>query len=132
MHDPAAEHGYAHGRVEGPGYEVRDTNVRAVVMFTVGLVVFLIVSEVGLGVMIKTFVTDRPADPPKLTAFDVIAEQRQSLKIEEDVKLGENARLPIEAAMDRITRQGVPPISPGKTSVDVNGHAGKALKDGAK
>ncbi len=39
--------------VGGPGYEVRDTNVKAIFVFVVGLFLFLFVAQVGLWGLIK-------------------------------------------------------------------------------
>ena len=116
----------------GPGYEVRDTNVKAIVTFLVGLTIFVIIVQVVLWGLLKAISSDKLDAPAPLTAFDIIAEQRQSLRTEEDAKLGEKARMPIEAAIERLAREGIAPISPGKTSTDVNSHSGKPVQGGAK
>ncbi|MFO0953859.1 MAG: hypothetical protein U0835_22425 [Isosphaeraceae bacterium] len=112
----------------GLGYEIRDTNVRAVVTFLVGLSLFVVVSQVFLWGLLKALSADKPAREALLTTPDMIQVQRQELNRKEDAALAN-----IERAIDRIADQGLPapPAGPGKTEAEVNSHSGTPNPPGA-
>lgn len=110
----------------GPGYEVRDTKIGAIITFLIGLTLLMIVVEVAMGGLLSAISSGQVQTPVTLTQFNKIMEQKTSLVGEADARLGPGAKLPIDSAIDRLATAGIPPISPGRTSVDVNSHSGKS------
>lgn len=132
----------------GPGYEVRDTNVRAILIFVVGMVVLIVLSEIGLWGMLKGIMGDDTAPTAKneaasqsaasqsMEAPSVLTEQLRALRASEDEALGAPAswvktkdgkalRIPITDAIDRLAERGLPPATgPARTEVEVNSHSG--------
>lgn len=94
----------------GPGYEVRDTNIKGVVTFIVGLFAVLIVTEFGLRGLLDAINVPRTTPPPTASAYTEpqqpgavvapprgkvtpesvleIVEQRRKLRADEDATLG--------------------------------------------
>ena len=123
-----------------PGYEVRDTNVRAVVTFLIGLTLFILVVQVALwGLLRGLSASSAPADAAEVaaaeaqvTAPEMLGNQLMALRNREADELGLNkgaeaapGRLTIEQAIDSIAERGLPATAPGRTQVDVNSHSGK-------
>lgn len=119
---PAGQPASASGVGPGPGYEVRDTNVRAVVTFLVGLTLFLIVAQVFLWGLLRAMSADYKTDAPAVQAApDMIREQRRNLTALEDA-----SQPSIGRAIDRIAEAGLPVTGAGKTEAEVNSHSGVA------
>jgi hypothetical protein len=116
----------------GPGYEVRDTNVRAVVMFLVGLTLLVIVVEVLIWGLFRGMSNTHTQPQAELTTQAMIPQLLEDLhKQEDDVLAGKNG-MPIDEAIRRLAEQGIPPTASGLTEADVNSHAGiPASKDEA-
>ena len=120
----------------GRGYEVRDANVRAVILFGVGLAAIVLVVQVGLWALLKG-IAGEPENPPNpLNPPEVIHDQRVRLNDRERLALEGDYRwtdptkgtvaMPIEGAMKRVAERGIPAASKTpRTSVDINSHAGK-------
>lgn len=106
------------------GYELRDTNVRAIVTFLVFLTVFIVVVQVILWGLLRALSSDKPEDTGPLTNPETIHVQRQALNAREDEQLKA-----VQAAIDKIAETGLAPV-PARTAVEVNGHAGKPAGDG--
>jgi hypothetical protein len=131
----------------GPGYEVRDTNVRAIVMFIAGLFALMLVVEVGLWGLLgsikdeksSTFV--RPDVRPvavvdqaqQAEEFGIVEQRKQLRHYESEVLAGKapagersaKSVLPIERAIDILSERGIPPTpGPAKTEAEVNSHSG--------
>ncbi len=116
------------GRPPGPGFETRDTNVRAVVGFGVGLVVLLVVvMTVLLGIM-KSVASHRDAPRSENAPTDVIQELKR-LRADEKAALESYgpikdepgyARVPIDRAMDLLVKKGVPFGKGRKSEVQIN------------
>lgn len=125
----------------GPGYEVRDTNIRVIMWFGLALVILVIVLQLSLWGMLKIMSGGESEPVSPLIAPDVIHAQRQSLTIREKValeggygvsdKASGTYKMPIEDAMKIVANRGIPLASKTpRTSVDVNSHDGKpASKD---
>jgi hypothetical protein len=120
----------------GPGYEVRDTNVRAIVIFLIGLTVMIVVVQIGLWGMLKSIKGEQTGPMLPLTSPEMITDQRKQLNTREnetlegygwvDKKKGA-VRIPIGKAIDLLAEQGLPaPGHPPRTEVDVNSHSGTA------
>jgi hypothetical protein len=118
----------------GPGYEVRDTNVKVVVTFIVGLFVFLAFCEFAIMGLLKVLRTPG-AESFTPEAPDVIAAQLRRLRTEESNVLAgtapagknsaETIHIPIDRAIELLAERGIPPIpGPLKTEAEVNGHSG--------
>jgi hypothetical protein len=127
----------------GPGYEVRDTNVRALVLFAIGLSVMVVVSQAGLWGLLKAISGDEPEPPSPFKAPEVVHEQRVQLQAREHAalqggygwtdKAAGTVKIPIEDAMKLIADRGLPVTSTKpRTEVDVNSHAGKAVSEEGK
>ena len=121
----------------GPGYEVRDTNVRAIVVFLIGLTVLIIVVQVGLWGLLKSIKGEQTGPKLPLTSPEMITDQRKQLNTREnetlegygwvDKKKGA-VRIPISKAIDLLAEQGLPaPARPPRTEVDVNSHSGTVV-----
>ncbi len=124
----------------GPGYEVRDTNVRSIVTFEVGLFVCLIGHPVRLWEPAQS--DRRPATeeaPPTSPSPNRPRPGRtydQGRKVTPEVSSSKSAitwdarkavRIPIDEAIERIARNGLRPANgPARTEVEVNSHAGVA------
>src|SRR5262245_61779352 len=106
------------------GYEVRDTNVRAIIAFLIGLTVFLVVVQVVLWGVLRALSSDKPEDTGPLTNPETIHVQRQALNARDDEQLKA-----VQIAIDRIAETGLAPV-PARTAVEVNSHAGKPAGEG--
>src|SRR4051794_22565718 len=74
---------------DGPGYEVRDTNVRAVVTFLMGLVMFMGGAQVVVGGVFELLrKEERPAGPTTIRTPPLIPEQLRVLRRREAAALG--------------------------------------------
>lgn len=116
--------------VGGPGYEVRDTNVTAIVVFVVGLFLFLFVAQVGLWGLIKG-ISGPPApesrrespyaETPRAGDTDLpvrgkitpevvleITEQRRELRDREEAILGGYGRVADENDKEKRGRVRIP------------------------
>jgi hypothetical protein len=112
----------------GRGYETRDTNVRAILVFTAGVLLFGLVAQVGLWGFLRSLTGSEPERVPKASAIGATPEtltgQLRRLHAEEDATL---AKFSIDNAIDRIAEHGLPPASsrtPARTEVELNSHAG--------
>src|SRR5258708_18907909 len=94
----------------GPGYEVRDTNIRAVVAFLVALTLFVIVSQLFLWGLLRALSGDKPESATPLTTPDMIHEQRRVLNAKEDAALAT-----IDRAIEQIAERGLPVTGAGRT-----------------
>ena len=106
----------------GPGYEVRDTNVSAIVVFIIGLFVSMVVIQVALLWMLRAMTGETaPASAPApATTVHVIYDQRTSLTEAE-----EGRKASIDKAIDALADKGIPAVAgPAKTEAEINGHAG--------
>lgn len=125
-HLPAGQPAHGASGV-GPGYEVRDTNVRGVVIFLVGLTAFVIVVQVVLWGVLRALEATAPEPPLTGPVPAAIHEQVEALRKGEDAALAgsaPSARMPIEAAFKEIEEKGIPLSATGLTEADVNAHAG--------
>ncbi|MGE3821437.1 MAG: hypothetical protein AB7I30_18665 [Isosphaeraceae bacterium] len=124
-----------------PGYEVRDTNVRAVIIFLIGLILFLVVVQFALWAMLRGLAASsstipRPTTEPikPRSAPEMLGEQLRALRLREDAELGigssappPSGRLTIEQAIDAIAEKGLPATAAGLTEADVVGHSGQPV-----
>ena len=122
----------------GPGYELRDTDVRAVAIFGVCLAVFCLVVMIGLWVELKALSGDQPEPPSPFKPPDVVIDQRIQLQARERTALDGGygwstetkgaVRIPIDEAIKLVAERGIPVLSKTpRTEVDINGHAGKPV-----
>ena len=118
-HDPALE--------ALPGYEVRDTNIRTVTLFGVGLVLLVVVANLLLlGVYEQLYKLREPKETP--TPPENLAAQLQTLRQTEDAALGGYwvdrkagvVRIPIDRAIDLVARRGVPQGKGPQTEIQIN------------
>jgi len=136
----------------GPGYEVRDTNVWAVLKFIIALGLFIVVCQVALWGLLKSIRGDRTeAFDPKTTLaveddrravkLDLTAQRHELRAFEENVLAGKQPAgrnsgktvIPIDRAIELLAERGVPPIpGPAKTQAEVNAHAGSPAPDAQK
>jgi hypothetical protein len=135
MPEESQSHSPADGR--GPGYEVRDTNVTAIITFIVGLFLVLTFAEVGLWGLLKMITGGKPEPATPLSAHEVVIRQRERLGQEEDATLSGYGwadpakkagavRIPIARAIDLLAERGVPPVAGrARTEVEVNSHSGE-------
>jgi hypothetical protein len=142
-HSQPAEPG--HGA--GPGYEVRDTNVRVIVVFLACLFLFMLVVQLALWGLLgairdeksATFVrpdvkpvavVDQPQRPEEFGIAEQLSQlrgyERRVLAGEEPAGKGSGKSvLPIERAIDILVERGVPPTpGPAKTEAEVVGRSG--------
>jgi hypothetical protein len=110
----------------GPGYEVRDTNVQAVVIFLVGLSLLLLVSQVFLWGLLRGMSSAVPEPKAELTTPPMIPGLLDALHEKEDAVLAGKAgqSIPIDDAIRQLVEKGIPPTAAGLTEADVNSHAG--------
>jgi hypothetical protein len=128
---PASPDDHGHG----PGYEVRDTNVRGVVTFFVGLTLFVILAQVFLWGLLRGLSPERPDNATDAASLGLTPREVQDLrrtiprqledlhKTEDTVLAGSDGR-PIDQAMRTLAEKGIPPTAAGLTEADVNSHAG--------
>ena len=119
-HDPALE--------AGPGYEVRDTNIRTVTLFGVGLVLLVVVANVLLlRVYDQLYKQREPRETP--TPAENLAAQLQTLRRTEHAALGGYGwvdrkagvvRIPIDRAIDLVAQRGVPQGKGPQTEIQIN------------
>jgi hypothetical protein len=119
-HDPALE--------AGPGYEVRDTNIRTVTLFGVGLVLLVVVANLLLlGVYDQLYKQREPRETP--TPAENLAAQMRSMRQTEDAVLfgygwvdrkAGVVRIPIDRAIDLVARRGVPRGKGPQTEIQIN------------
>jgi len=133
------------GADAGPGYEVRDTDVWAIIYFLVGLFIFLLFVMGSMWVMLESLAgppETRPPIPGRQPSMGVvILDQRRRLSDYEDrtlnettspAKPGEPVHVPIGRAIDLLAERGLPPMpGPGVTEADLNSHNGIAVPDEA-
>lgn len=113
----------------GPGYEVRDTNVRAVVTFLVGLTLFVVVVQVFLWGLLRGIAEPDPraAAPPQISNPAQVAELLHALREREDAALaGKTGGLSVDDALRRLAEQGIPPTGAGKTEADLAAERAKS------
>lgn len=117
------------------GYELRDTNVRSVIIFMVGLTLFLIVAQVALWVTLKGLNGGNPETRAPLSMPPMADGEYLKLRSHEDEVLGVSAwvdksngkvRIPVDRAIDLLSERGLPPTGSGKTEAQINSHSGKA------
>lgn len=120
----------------GPGYEIRDTNARAVVRFGIGMVIAVIVVEVILLGVYKVLERKPGPEPAKRAPVDLY-EQLAGLRQSEEETLTSYGwvdrkagvvRIPIDRALDLVVERGVPKGKGPKTMAEVNSHAGIPAK----
>jgi hypothetical protein len=138
MHPPAEE--------VGPGYEVRDTNVKAIVVFGVGLFTVLIVTQFAMWGLLNSISGGKPEPADPLSTTAVILDQKHRLRAEEDAALGVPAsgsntkgmitsadKLSIAGAIDRIARDGLPKgPDRARSEIEVNSHSGSPATEKEK
>lgn len=129
----------------GPGYEVRDTNVWAIIYFLIGLFIFLLFVMGSMWVMLESLAGKADTRPPipgrKPSEGVAILDQRRKLSDYEDrtlngttspAKPGDPIHVPIGRAIDLLADRGLPPMSgPGVTEADLNSHNGIVVPDEA-
>jgi hypothetical protein len=119
----------------GPGYEVRDTNVRGVVTFLVGLTLFVILSQVFLWGVLRGLSPSQPTPPTDAASLGLtpaqvedlrrtIPRQLRELHEAEAAVLAGKDGLSIDEAMRRLAEKGIEPSAAGLTEADVSSHAG--------
>jgi hypothetical protein len=118
--DPALE--------AGPGYEVRDTNIRTVTLFGVGLVLLVVVANLLLlGVYDQLYKLREPKETP--TPPENLAAQLLTLRRTEDAALGGYGwvdrkagvvRIKIDRAIDLVVLRGVPRGKGPQTEIQIN------------
>lgn len=125
----------------GPGYEVRDTNVRAIVLFGVGLAIVVLISQIVLWGLLKGISGGQPEAPSAFKSPDVVYDQRMQLQDRERYvleggyhwkdKSAGSVEIPIQDAMKLVAERGLPVTSTKpRTEIDVNSHAGKKAEPG--
>ena len=143
---PADSHPSA--AAQGPGYEVRDTNVRAIVGFMGCLFLFVFVAQMGLWALLgsyrdggdEPFVKPVVVAPPALTGtvappaeFGIVEQFHRLRSYEDDVLAGKGPAgvssgktvISVERAVDLLTDRGIPPLpGPARTEDEVNAHSG--------
>ena len=133
----------------GPGYEVRDTNVRALVIFIACLFLFVAVAQWGLWALLGLF-RDRageeafvkpvstssavtPGQPAPPSEFGINEQLRQLRSYEKGVLAGQGPAgdssgktvIAVDRALDLLIERGIPPIAgPAQTEAEVNAHSG--------
>ena len=125
-HEPQSHAALPTDTGRGPGYEVRDTNVRAVALAIVGIFSVLIFSQFAMWGLLNSISGGKPEPADALSTPAVILEQKRQLTAEEDAALGISAgRLSIAEAIDRIARDGLPRLPDRPLSeIEVNSHSG--------
>lgn len=110
----------------GPGYEVRDINVRAVLTFVVGLCLLILVSQVFLWGLLRGMSSAVPEPRAEMTTPPMIPGLLDALHEKEDAVLAGKAgqSIPIDDAIRQLVEKGIPPTAAGLTEADVNSHAG--------
>jgi len=132
----------------GPGYEVRDTNVRGILTFAVGLALCIVLSMTFLYFLLRGITGQKGMDrsaasiKTRVTGANASAEapanlheQLRKLRADEDAALNAppgpsdlkkgTVRIPIRQAIDLLTERGVPAAhGKARTEVDVNSHSG--------
>ena len=119
-HDPALE--------ALPGYEVRDTNIRTVTLFGVGLVLLVVVANLLLlGVYDQLYKQRVPKEAP--TPAENLAAQMRAMRQTEDAALfgygwvdrkAGVVRIPIDRSIDLVARHGVPRGKGPQTEIQIN------------
>ena len=132
----------------GPGYETRDTNIRAIVLFLIALFVTLFVTQVALWFMLKEVigktgiltVSAPEAVPPAAFRYpmtNALHEQLETLRDSERTILNDSSwveeggkkavRIPIQQAITVLADRGIPAYSGApQTESMVNSHSGVA------
>ena len=118
-----------------PGYEIRDTNVRVVIVFMVALTLFLMVCQAGLWAMLKGL-SGGAADPRAALHMPAMADDEYlKLRARENAILGKSdwvdktagkVRIPIGRAIELLSERGLAPMGTGKTEAQMNSHSGLA------
>jgi hypothetical protein len=122
----------------GPGYEVRDTNVRSIVVFTIGMFLALTVTQFSMWGLLKVITGGKPERADPLSGPEVAGRQLETLRRDEGALLGGYGwadpakkkdgpvRIPIDRAIDLIAERGVPSSGgSARTEVEVNSHSGE-------
>lgn len=121
----------------GPGYEVRDTNVRAVINFMIALGVLLILVQIGLWIMLKGLAGGVPEPHAALSMPPMADGEYYKLRGRETEILGKSAwvdksagkvRIPVNRAIELLSERGLPQTGAGKTEAEMNSHSGKAAR----
>lgn len=146
--EPAELHAFPEER--GPGYEVRDTNVRSIVVFVIGLVSLLVVVQFGVFGFLRSLAGEKSpqaaadekaaiaAAASSSEAPGVLAGQLRRLREHEKEALESkpawvdktkgSVRIPVSQAIDLLSERGVPPTpGPARTEVEVNSHSGRIM-----
>ncbi len=120
------------------GYEVRDTNIVAIVTFIVGLFLTLAFTQIGVWMFLKAISADKPTTAMELLPRAAALRQRQRLSAEEDAvlkdygwaggvadKKARPVRIPIDRAIELLSERGVPPTPDRpRSEIEVNSHSG--------
>jgi hypothetical protein len=131
-HDPHHDFPPPEGDTQGMGYEHRDTNIRAIVMFGVGLIIVIVAAELVLLAAYRPLVSRRnPPDNPK--PVENIGRQMRNLYDGQEATLREYGwvdrkagvvRLPIDRAIDLVAERGVPKGKGPRTEAEINSDRG--------
>ena len=118
---------------DNPGYEVRDTNIRSIIIFAAGLMVALLVAQVSLWAFLKGLNGSTPEPRASLSMPPMADREYNTLREQENVILGKSAwvdkdagkvRIPIDRAIELLSERGLSPTGAGKTEADMNSHSG--------
>ncbi len=119
-----------------PGYEVRDTNVRSVMIFIVALTLFLMVCQASLWAMLKGLGGGAAEAGPALHMPAMADDEYLKLRAREDAilvpsdsvdKTSGMARISIDRAIELLSERGLSPKGTGKTEAQMNSHSGQAI-----
>jgi hypothetical protein len=131
-HDHHAPHHPPGGDTQGMGYERRDTNVRAIFLFGVGLVAVIVLSELVLWGAYRALMAHRPP-PEQAGKAENITLQMKNLREGQEATLAGYGwvdrkagvvRVPIERAMDLVAERGVPQGKGPRTAAEINSDRG--------
>lgn len=129
-----------HPASHGQGYETRDANPRALMIFGAVLVVSLVVVQLGLLGVYRVFEHERKPEPETNAPVNLY-QQLQTLRQNEDDTLTSYdwidrkagiIRIPIDRAMDLVAERGVPKGKGPQTDVEINSHHGTPVTVEAK
>ena len=125
-----------HSIDDSRGYEVRDTKVRAIVFFMIGLTLFLVITQFALWALLKGLGGGVSEGHVSLSMPPMADDEYHKLrKHEEDVlessawidKTAGKVRIPIDRAIELLSERGLPSTGSGKTGAEMNSHSGKPV-----
>ena len=122
---------------DNPGYEVRDTNIRSIIIFAAGLIVALLVAQVSLWAFLKGLNGSTPEPRAALSMPAMADREYNTLRERENEILGKSAwvdkdagkvRIPIDRAIELLSERGLSSTGAGKTEAEMNSHSGKSAE----